>query len=389
MKFNIQSKLLLSHLTAVSKVISNKNAYAILDNFLFELEGERLVVTGSDMETRMTTTIDVPGAEGSGRFAIDVKRMLNLLKELPDAGLTIEVDESTLDVSITYLNGSFNIVALNGDDYPLKAQSDGETQVLKLSSKDVCDGILHTLFAVGTDEMHPQFMGIFWDIKADGITFVASDSHKLVRYQKNNVTPNMERTFILPAKPASILSNVLDKAGKDEVVITIEDTSATFESGAYQLTCRFINGRYPNYNSVIPPDNDKVVVVDRLTLLNALRRVAIFANVGGLVKLDINPNEILLNAQDLDHSTRAEERIQCELEGNFSTEPQSFMGVEDKKASLLTMGFKHSDVIEVLNNIESDSVNIKLKDSARAGVFLPSTQVEGEELLILQMPMMI
>ena len=372
MKFNIQSKLLLSHLTAVSKVISNKNAYAILDNFLFELEGERLTITGSDMETRMTTTIDVPGAEGKGRFAVDVKRMLNLFKELPDAGLTIEVDESTLDVSISFINGQFNIAALNGDDYPLKAQSDGETQVLRLKSKDVCDGIQHTLFAVGTDEMHPQFMGIFWDIKADGITFVASDSHKLVRYQKNNVVPNMERTFILPAKPASILSSVLDKNGKDEVVITIEETSATFEAGAYQLTCRFINGRYPNYNSVIPQDNEKVVAADRITLLTALRRVAIFANVGGLVKLAIGNNEILLNAQDIDHSTRAEERIQCEYEGEA-----------------LTMGFKHSDVIEVLNNIESETVNIKLKDPTRAGVFLPSQQEDGEELLILQMPMMI
>lgn len=372
MKFNIQSKLLLSHLTAVSKVISNKNAYAILDNFLFELEGERLVVTGSDMETRMTTTIEVSGAEGGGRFAVDVKRMLNLLKELPDTALTIDVDETTLNVTISYLNGKFDIVALNGEDYPLKAQGEGETQVLRLTAKDVYDGIQHTLFAVGTDEMHPQFMGIFWDIKADGITFVASDSHKLVRYTKSNVVPNMERTFILPAKPASILSTVLDKNGNGEVVITIEDTSATFEMGAYQLTCRFINGRYPNYNSVIPQDNDLRVVVDRLTLFTALRRVAIFANVGGLVKLVFNNNSISLNAQDLDHATRAEEHIMCEYEGNE-----------------LEMGFKHSDVIEVLNNIDSESVVIKLKDAGRAGIFLPSEQNEGEELLILQMPMMI
>lgn len=388
MKFNIQSKLLLSHLTAVSKVISSKNAYAILDNFLFELEGERLTITGSDMETRLTTTLDVPGAEGNGRFAIDVKRMLNLFKELPDAGLTIEVDENTLDVSITYLNGQFNIAALNGDDYPLKAQSDGETQVLRLSAKDICEGIQHTLFAVGNDEMHPQFMGIYWDIKADGITFVASDSHKLVRYQKNNLTPNMERTFILPAKPASILNTVLDKNGSDEVVITIEDTSATFEAGAYQLTCRFINGRYPNYNSVIPQDNNRLVVVDRLTLLTALRRVAIFANVGGLVKMDVFMNEILLNAQDLDHSTRAEERIPCEYEGPVDAPVEPLAEGEDAKP-MITMGFKHSDVIEVLNNINSETVNIKLKDETRAGVFLPSQQEEGEELLILQMPMMI
>ncbi len=372
MKFNIQSKLLLSHLTAVSKVISNKNAYAILDNFLFELEGERLVVTGSDMETRMTTTIDVPGAEGNGRFAVDVKRMLNLLRELPDVGLSIDVNEESMEVTITYLNGQFNITAFNGDDYPLKAQSGENQQMLALPEKDVCSGISHTLFAVGDDEMHPQFMGIFWDIKADSITFVASDSHKLVRYTKSNVTPNTERSFILPAKPASILNSVLDKNSSDPVRITIDDSSATFEVGAYMLSCRFINGRYPDYNKVIPSDSPKTVVADRLTLLTAMRRVSIFASVGGLVKLEMNAEGMRITAQDLDHSTSAEERIQCEYNGDP-----------------LVMGYKNVDVIEVLNNIDSESVIIKLSDPSRAGIFLPSEQKEGEELLVLQMPMMI
>ena len=181
MKFNVPSKQLLTRLTAVSKVISNKNAYAILDNFLFELESERLVITGSDMETRMTTSIEVPGAEGSGRFAIDVKRILSLLKELPDTAMTFDINDESLEVNITYLNGKFNAMAFNGDEYPLKAQSNGETATFNLTEKDICDGIQKTLFAVGTDDMHPQFMGIYWDIVPDGITFVASDSHKLVR----------------------------------------------------------------------------------------------------------------------------------------------------------------------------------------------------------------
>lgn len=372
MKFNIQSKLLLSHLTAVSKVISNKNAYAILDNFLFELEGERLVVTGSDMETRMTTTIEVPGAEGNGRFAVDVKRMLNLLRELPDVGLTIDVNEENMEVTITYLNGQFNITAFNGEDYPLKSPGGENQQVLILPEKDVCEGITHSLFAVGSDEMHPQFMGIYWDIKPENITFVASDSHKLVRYTKTNVKPNTERTFILPAKPASILSNVLDKSSSEPVHITIDDNSVTFEAGAYVLSCRFINGRYPDYNKVIPQDSPKTVLADRLTLLTAMRRVSIFASVGGLVKIDLGEGGMTLTAQDLDHATSAEERIQCEYTGEG-----------------LVMGFKNTDIIEVLNNIDAESVVIKLSDPGRAGIFLPSEQKEGEELLVLQMPMMI
>lgn len=372
MKFNIQSKKLLSHLNAVSKVIINKNAYAILDNFLFELEGDRLVVTGSDMETRLTTNVEVADAEGSGKFAVDVKRMLSLLKELPDTAMIVDVNEENLEVVIKYVSGQYNIIALNGDEYPLKNQSSSETQQFALAPKDIIDGIQHTIFAVGTDDMHPQFMGVFWDIKHDGITFVASDSHKLVRYRKLNVEPNIERSFILPSKPASILSNILDKNEKTPVTITVDDTSATFETGDYSLTCRFINGRYPNYNSVIPENNPYSVQADRLTLLTALRRVSVFASVGGLVKLQLDQNAILITAQDLDHSTSAEEKIHCEYDG----EP-------------MTMGFKNSDVIEVLNNIDNESVTLKLLDPARAGIFLPSEQKQGEDLLILQMPMMI
>ncbi|MBR1882180.1 MAG: DNA polymerase III subunit beta [Muribaculaceae bacterium] len=372
MKFNISSKLLLSRLNAVSKVIVYKNAYAILDNFLFELEGERLVITGCDMETRLTTVLEVPGAEGSGKFAIDVKRVLSLLKELPDTAMTFDINDETLEVNIAYMNGKFNAMALNGEEYPLKATSSGETLQFALSQKDIFDGIQHTVFAVGTDDMRPQFMGIYWDIKVDGITFVASDSHKLVRYKKINVQPGIERAFILPTKPASVLMNVLDKNSTNEVNVLVDETSATFEAGDYTLTCRFINGRYPNYNAVIPENNPYSVVADRQMLLNSLRRVSVFAAVGGLIKLDLKADSVFLSSQDLDHSTSAEETIQCDYNG----EP-------------MTIGFKNQDIIEVLNNVGSDMVNIKLSDPARAGIFLPDQQEEGEELLILQMPMMI
>lgn len=372
MKFNIQSKKLLTHLNAVSRVISSKNAYSILENFLFELEGNRLVVTGSDMETRLTTTVEVSNAEGSGKFAVDVKRMLSLLKELPDTAMAVDVNDENLEVIIKYVSGQYNIIALNGDEYPLKSQSSGETLQFELAPKDIIDGIMHTVFAVGTDDMHPQFMGIYWDIKPDGMTFVASDSHKLVRYRKTEVTPNIERSFILPAKPATILSNILDKNEKSPVVITIDDTSATFETSEYSLSCRFINGRFPNYNSVIPENNPYCMQADRMTLLTALRRVSVFASVGGLVKLQLEPNAIMLTAQDLDHSTSAEEQIACEYNG----EP-------------MTIGFKCSDVIEVLNNIVDETISLNLLDPARAGIFLPTEQKSGENLLILQMPMMI
>ena len=372
MKFNVQSKLLLTRLNAVSKVVSSKNAYAILDNFLFELQSDRLIVTGSDMETRLTTNIEVQNVEGSGKFALDVKRTINSLKELPDTALTFEINDENLAVKVTYINGYYDAMALNGDEFPEKAVNANEVQQFMLPAKSIASGIAHTLFAVGNDDMHPQFTGIYWDIKPDMIVYVASDSHKLVRYRQTNVKPNFERSFILPAKPAAILANIIDRDSEENVKITVDESSATFENADYQLSCRFINGRYPNYNSVIPEDNPYTMAVDRLTLLNAVRRVAVFANVGGLVRLDLKATEVVLTAQDVDHSTAAEETIACEYNG----EP-------------MNIGFKSADVIDVINNIGSDGVFLKLLDPARAGVFVPSEQEPGEDLVVLQMPMMI
>ena len=352
--------------------MSSKNAYAILDNFLFELQSDRLVVTGSDMETRLTTNIEVQNVEGTGKFALDVKRTISSLKELPDTALTFEINDETFAVKVTYVNGYYDAMALNGDDFPEKAANANDVKTFSLPSKSIASGIGHTLFAVGNDDMHPQFTGIFWDIKPDMIVYVASDSHKLVRYRQTNVTPNFERSFILPAKPASILANIIDHNSEDPVSITVDENSATFENADYQLSCRFINGRYPNYNSVIPEDNPYTMAVDRMTLLNAVRRVAVFANVGGLVRLDLRPSEVVLTAQDVDHSTSAEEVIACEYNG----QP-------------MNIGFKSADVIDVVNNIDSEGIYLKLLDPARAGVFVPSEQNAGDDLIVLQMPMMI
>lgn len=372
MKFNIQSKQLLSRLSAISKVISTKNAYAILDNFLFELEGERLVITGSDMETRITSVLEVPGMEGSGKFAIDVKRIQSLLKELPDTAMTFEIDDETLEVNISYLNGRFNAMALNGDDYPAKPAASSETVSFQLSERDIVDGIQHTVFAVGLEEVHPQFMGVFWDIKVDGITFVASDSHKLVRYQKLKVAPGIERSFILPTKAATVLSTVLDGQALDPVNIVIDDSGVTFEATNLTLTSRLINSRYPNYHSVIPAESPYSITLDRASLLNAVRRVSVFTSVGGLVRLELTPTQIQLTTRDLDHSTSAEETIACEYTG-----------------MPMSIGFKNTDIIEVLNNLSADTILLKLTDPTRAGIFYPEVQADGEDLLILQMPMVI
>ena len=201
---------------------------------------------------------------------------------------------------------------------------------------------------------------------------MASDSHKLVRYKATRVAPGFESSFIMPSKPAAVLSSIVDKAGVEPVAVSLDESSATFETKDYSLSCRFVNGRYPKYDSVIPENNPYELSIDRATLLNAVRRVSVLASVGGLVKFQIGENSILLTTQDLDHATSAEETVACEYSG-----------------APMTIGFKNMDIIEVLNNIDSETVVVKLLDPARAGIFLPSEQKEGEDLLVLQMPMMI
>ncbi len=371
MKFNIQSKLLLTHLSAVSKVINSKNKLSILDNFLFNLEGNKLIITGSDQETTLTTNVEVQDAEGNGKFAANAKNILDVLKQLPDLALTFEVNNENLEINIRYLNGKFNFIGINGNEFPAKATSDEEPKEFSLPAKKIVDGIMHTIFAVGTDNMRPVMTGVFWDIKPEEIVFVATDTHKLVRYRELNVSTGLEQSFILPTKPASILSSIFEKKEGD-VHISFDSKSATFETEDYTLSCRLINGRYPNYNSVIPTTSQYQIDIDRTIMLNALRRVSVFTSSIGLVKLDFKPNEILISTQDVDHSTSAEEKISCDFAGDG-----------------MAIGFNDGSIIDVLNNIASDNISIKLMDASKAGIFLPIEQNEDEDLLILLMPIML
>jgi len=371
MKFNIQSKLLLTHLQAVSKVVNSKNTITILDNFLFNLSGNTLVITASDQETTLTTHVEVTNAEGSGKFAAGVKELLDMLKELPDQGLSVEINDQNLAINITYMNGEFNFIGLNGNEFPTKAQVEGDVKTMVLPANKIARGIQQTIFAVGTESLRPMMMGIFWDIKPEEIAFVSTDTHKLVRFRELNLNTGLEQSFILPTKPATILASILDKQEGD-VKITIDAKSATFESADYTMSCRFVNGRYPNYNSVIPQDNQYTLTIDRLTMLAAIKRVSVTASPGGLVKFDLKENQIHLSTQDIDYSKSSEEVVACDYTG----------------AEML-IGFNDDNIIDVLNNIAGDMVTVDLIDPSRAGIFKPAEQRENEDLLVLLMPMMV
>lgn len=371
MKFNIPSKQLFSNLSLLSKVINSKNTISILDNFLFTLAEDHITVMASDQETTMTATMPVFDAEGEGSFAVNVKNMLELLKELADQPVTFNVDDQRFEITLEYLNGTSNFVGIDGAEFPRKEEVKEAVTKMELPIAEVRKGIEKTIFAVGTEEIRRIMMGIYWDIKPEYITFVASDTHKLVRYRNEKLQPGVETSFILPTKPASILNNILAKS-EGVLSMAVDDKSATFEADNFSLTCRFINGRYPNYESVIPKNNPYEMTVDRMMLLNAVRRVSVFASVGGLVKLDLSETAVKLNTQDVDFSTWAQEAIPCEYKGQN-----------------MVIGFNDSKVIEILNNLQCDMVKLTLSDPSRAGVFIPEKNEEGEDQLILLMPMMI
>lgn len=371
MKFNVSSKALYSATSAVSKVINSKNAMTILNNFLFVLNETTLSITASDLENTLTATVEVSGVDGEGSFCVDARRMVDLLKELPDMGITFCIDDSTLAIEIEYPGGTFNFVGLNGNEYPHNREEnpEGVSIAFDMPSEMIVKGIDNTIFAVGNDDLRPQMMGILWDIDNDGITFVSTDTRKLVKYRNTMVAPGVECSFIMPVKPATILKNIV---AKDETVhAVIEPKSATITAGRYTFNCRFIKGNFPDYNRVIPQNSPYVLTVDRSTLLNAVKRVGVFVDPGhGLIKFRITPTELTMKAQDNNFCTSARESLPCDFTGDN-----------------MVIGFSAPYLIEIINTLSTTDIMIKLSDPSRPGVFLPSEDDEHSELLMLLMPM--
>ncbi|MDR2691293.1 MAG: DNA polymerase III subunit beta [Dysgonamonadaceae bacterium] len=372
MKFVVSSSSLSNHLQVVGRVIASKNTIPILDCFLFELNENQLTITAADSETRMITSMEVQETDGSGVFAIPSKNLLDSLKELPDQPVTFDINDDTLELFIYYENGKYNFIAERGDEYPqAKPLSDSATQIT-IPAEQLLVGISRTLFATAEDDLRPVMNGIYFDISDSNIIFVASDGHKLVRFKNFSAKGNEQTSFILPKKPANLLRTVLPKES-GIVTIGFDENNAYIRMGKIEIISRLIEGRYPNYNGVVPKGNPYKVVVDRVLFTNALKRVTVFANpTSSLVKLSVSPNTIVISTQDIDYSTSAEEKIACVYEG----EP-------------LSIGFKGVFLIEILNNIPSSEVILELADPTRAGLMLPVENEEDEDLLMLLMPMML
>lgn len=372
MKFTISSSKLFSQLQAVSRVINNKNSLPILDDVLFDLVGNELKLTASDGETTIRTSTEVDGVEGSGKVASAAKLLLETLKEFSEQPLAFTIDENNFAVSMVSQNGTYSFVGVNGNEYPEMPGAEMGARELAIPANVLQSAIEKTIFATADDDLRPVMNGIFFDIAEDKVTMVATDAHRLVRYSNTGVKPGVAASFILPKKPASLLKNLLAKE-ENEVKVTFGAKNARFEFGSTIIVCRQIEGRFPNYNAVIPQSNQNIVTVDRQTIINACKRVAVFANNGtAQLRLTLTENSIKISAQDIDFSTSAEETITCDYNG-----------------TPMAIGFKAPFLIDLLGSITSADVLLKLADPARAGLLLPAENEENEDVLMLLMPMLL
>ncbi len=372
MKFIVSSTALFSHLQAISRVINSKNALPILDCFLFELEDGKLSVTVSDSETTMVTSLEVNESDANGRFAVGAKTILDALKEIPEQPLSFEVNAETYEISVQYQNGQYSVVGQNADEYPQPASLGNNAVRLEMNAGLLLTGINRAIFATADDELRPVMNGVYFDITTEDITFVASDGHKLARSKTMAAKGSERAAFILPKKPTGLLKNLLPKEA-GTVIIEFDDRNAVFTLENYRMVCRLIEGRFPNYNSVIPQNNPHKITVDRLQLISALKRVSVFSSqASSLIKLRVQENLIIISAQDIDFSTSAEESLVCQYQG-----------------TPMSIGFKSTFLIDILNNIASTDVIIELADPSRAGVIVPLEQEENDDLLMLLMPMML
>ena len=371
MKFIVSSTGLFSRLQAISRVINSKNSLPILDCFLLELTDGTLSITASDSETTLSTFIEANEYDTDGRFAVNSKTILDALKEIPEQPLTFDVNDN-LEIIVKYQNGKYSLMGQNADEYPQSANLGSNAVHVSLGVEVLMNGINRSLFATADDELRPVINGIYFDITTEDITFVASDGHKLVRNKTYKARGNEKAAFILPKKPATLLKNLLPKETGD-VQIDFDDRNAMFTLENYSMTCRLIEGRYPNYNSVIPQNNPHRATIDRAAFVSGLKRVSVFSSAASsLIKLRLDMNTIQISGQDIDFSTSAEETLMCQYEGNQ-----------------MSIGFKSTFLIDILNNISSQEVVMELADPSRAGVIVPVEQNEDEDLLMLLMPMML
>lgn len=373
MRFTVSSSALSSKLNMLAKVIGSKNSLPILDCFLFQVANGEMSITASDSDNVIKSTLALTDHDGEGEFCVPNRVILDALKELPEQPLHFDVDAAgeAVTIKIVYQNGLYNFTGQSAEEYPRTQSMNDACTTVSLPTEMLINNISRSLFATANDELRPVMNGIYFDLTADALAIVASDGHKLVRSKNFTIKSESPSAFNLPKKPASLLKNILSKDG-DDAIIKFDDRSAEIQFTDGVMRCRLIDGRYPNYNSVIP-NNPNEVTVDRRGLQSALRRVLPFASESSqLIRFHIESGRFEVSSEDIDFSTSAKEQLSCEYTG-----------------SPISIGFKGSSLMEILSNLTSDNIIIQLADPSRAGIIVPAEQPENEDILMLIMPMLL
>ncbi|MDD2985262.1 DNA polymerase III subunit beta [Flavobacterium sp.] len=370
MKFIVSSSYLLKQLQVLGSVISSSNSLAILDNFLFQLEQNRLTVSATDLETTMLATLEIDSTS-EGSVAVPAKLLLEILKTFPEQPLTFTVEENNT-IEISSNSGKYALAYAPGDEFP-KAVVLDESSTTLVPAEVLASAISKTIFAAGNDDLRPVMSGVFFQFSTEGLIFVATDAHKLVKYSRTDVKSSQVAEFIMPKKPLNILKGILSMLDSD-VKIEYNDSNAKFSFDNYMLVCRLIDGKYPNYEAVIPKENPNKLLINRTQFLNSVRRVAIFSNkTTHQIRLKIAGTELNISAEDVDYSNKAEERLTCDYQGDD-----------------LQIGFNSRFLTEMLNNLQSDEIQLEMSLPNRAGILTPVDGLdEGEIVTMLVMPVML
>jgi DNA polymerase III subunit beta len=369
MKFIVSSSALLKQLQQISGVINANTVLPILEDFLFEIDQSKLTVTATDLETVMKIHLDIE-AKDSGRVCIPAKILMDSLKNIPEQPLTFNIDKNYA-VELTSDNGKYKVMGENPDNFPKEPAAD-DANSFTMPSTGLVTAINKTIFAVSSDDLRPAMTGVFFELSKDGISFVATDAHRLVKYTRTDVSCPQKDTFIVPRKPLNLLKSALPD-NEDELIISYNTNHLFVKHGGTELVCRLIDARFPDYKVVIPTDNPYVLSVNRSDFQGALRRVSVFSNKStNQVALSISGNELQLASQDVDFSFEGNERMSCTYDG------------ED-----LAIAFNAKFLIEMLNGAETADINIELSTATKAGIIKPSEQGANEDLLMLVMPLML
>ncbi|MFT7611481.1 MAG: DNA polymerase-3 subunit beta [Parvicellaceae bacterium] len=371
MKFIVSSSSLLKQLQGIGGVLNSSNTLPILDNFLFEIKGKLLTVYASDLETTMTTSLEVEAKE-DGNICMPAKMLMDTLKAFPDQPLTFDIDNKTYGVEISSDNGKYKLSGQNGAEFPKVPTLESPSKV-EMPANILATAINKTIFATGNDDLRPVMSGVYFQLEKDGITFVATDAHKLVRYKRTDAKADKGASFIVPKKPLNLLKGLMGSTDSN-VTLEYNESNAFFAFDNITLICRLIDGKYPNYEAVIPNENPNRLTIDRTGLQNSIKRVSIFANkTTNQVRLKMTGSDLMISAEDLDFSNAANERLTCNYQG------------ED-----MEIGFNSRFLVEMITNMDSDEAIIEMSAPNRAGIILPGGEKSGdEEILMLVMPVML